>query len=381
VVEGQRSWLEGGFGRLTEGAGGPNDAQPTIRGQLHLGLDWKPAETWLVHAHGVAQGEPTSYGGQRGGLVEGFVQFRPELTAKDALRLRAGLFFPQTSLENVDPLWQSPYTVTLSALNTWIGEEIRLTGLEAVWIRKGDQDRFEVGAAVFGVNDPAGALLGWRGWTVGDRLTTVGEVLPLPPLSSFGPGQAFADQRDDGTRPVDELGSRLGYLARARFTRPEALRVQAVFYDNRADRRLYSGQYAWQTRFAQAGLEAKLGPEFTFLAEGAFGDTGMGPGQPGGPQVQVRFRTGYALVSWARGAWRLSGRVDGFDNDDRDGTAEPDQESGWAWTAAAFWKPRDFMRVGLEYVSVRGDRPAAAFSGADPDAQGRRALLELRLAF
>ena len=107
----------------------------------------------------------------------------------------------------------------------------------------------------------------------------------------------------------------------------------------------------------------------------------MGPAVPGGPQVQVRFRTGYALLSWAKGAWRLSGRVDGFDNDDRDGTAEPDEESGWAWTAAAFWKPRDFVRLGLEYVSVRGDRPAAAFSGADPDAHGRRALFELRLLF
>lgn len=381
VVEGQRSWLEGGFGRLTEGAGEPFDAQPTLRGQLHLGFDWKPAERWLVHAHGVAQGEPPSYGGQRAGLVEGFVQFRPELTAQDALRLRAGLFFPQTSLENVDALWQSPYTVTLSALNTWIGEEVRLTGLEAVWIRKGERDRFELGGAVFGVNDPAGALLGWRGWALGDRLTSVGEVLPLPPLSTFGPGQGFADQRDDGTRAMDELDSRPGYEARARFTRPEALRIQVAFYDNRADRRLRDGQYAWQTRFAQAGVETKLGPSITFLAEGAIGDTGMGPAAPGGPQVQVRFRTGYALLSWARGDWRVSGRVDGFDNDDRDGTGEPNQESGWEWTAAAFWKPRPFVRLGLEYVSVRGARPAAAFSGADPDAHGRRALFELRLAF
>jgi hypothetical protein len=216
---------------------------------------------------------------------------------------------------------------------------------------------------------------------VGDRLTTLGEVLPLPPLRSFAPGQAFADQRDDGTRPVDELDSRPGYEVRARFSHGEAVRVQAAFYDNRADRRLYDGQYAWQTRFAQAGLEAKLGPDVTFLAEGALGDTGMGPALPGGPQVQIRFRVGYALLSWARGAWRVSGRVDGFENDDRDSTAEPDQESGWAWTAAAFWKPRAFLRLGLEYVSVGGDRPAAAFSGRDPDAYGKRALFELRLAF
>ena len=39
------------------------------------------------------------------------------------------MFLP-TSRENVDPLWQSPYTLTLSSLNTWIGEEVRLAGLD-----------------------------------------------------------------------------------------------------------------------------------------------------------------------------------------------------------------------------------------------------------
>jgi hypothetical protein len=164
VVEGQRSWLEGGFGRLSEGAGEPNDALPALRGQLHAGFDWTPSETWLLHAHGAAWGEPSSYAGRRVGLVEAFLQFRPELTPHDALRLRAGVFFPPTSLENTDPLWQSPYTVTLSVLNTWIGEEVRLGGLEAAWIRQGDHDRLELAGALLALNDPAGALLAWRGW-------------------------------------------------------------------------------------------------------------------------------------------------------------------------------------------------------------------------
>jgi hypothetical protein len=348
---------------------------------LHLGFDWRPHPAWLVHAHGVAQGEPSSYGGARAGLVEGFVQYRPEITVRDALRLRAGLFFPQTSLENVDALWQSPYTVTLSALNTWLGEEVRIGGLEAAWVRAGDRDRFELAAAAFVANDPSGALLAWRGFSLGERLSTAGEVLPLPPLSTFDPGQAFADQRDDGTRPVDELDSRVGYHLRARFTRPEAFRLQAAFYDNRADRALWRGQYAWETRFAQAGFEARLHPDLVLLLEGALGDTGMGPAVSGGPQVQLRFRTGYALLSWSRGAWRLTGRLDGFENDDRDGTAEPNEESGWAWTAAAFWQPRPFLRLGAEYLVLRADRPAAAFSGDDPETDARRLQAELRLRF
>jgi hypothetical protein len=329
----------------------------------------------------VLQGEPSSYGGQRAGLVEAFLQFRPELSPATALRFRAGLFFPPTSFENVEPLWQSPYTITLSALNTWIGEEVRLTGLEAAWIRTGNRHRFELAGSAFGVNDPTGTLVAWRGFALGDRLSTLGEVLPLPPLSSLEDGQAFARQRDDGTRPIDELDGRLGYAARARFSRVDVFRIQAAFTDNRGDRRLHEGQYSWATRFAQAGFEAKLGPRLVLVTEGALGDTGMGPAVPGGPLVQVRFRTGYALLSWRGGAWRLSARVDGFRNDDRDGTAEPDGESGWAWTAAVLFTPWSALRLGLEYVAVNGDRPAAAWSGADADTRARRALVEARLVF
>jgi phosphate-selective porin len=107
----------------------------------------------------------------------------------------------------------------------------------------------------------------------------------------------------------------------------------------------------------------------------------MGPAISGGPQVQLRFRTGYGLLSWSRGSWRLSARVDGFDNDDRDGTAEPDQESGRAVTAAAFWQPRPFLRVGLEYLELWSDRPAASFSGADANTDARRLQGEVRLRF
>jgi hypothetical protein len=380
VVESQRSWLEGGFGRLTEGAGEPSDALPAVRGQLQLGLDWRPGSIWLVRASGVLQGEPEASLGQRAGVVEAFAQAQPDLSPRTLLRLRAGLFFPQTSLENVDRLWQSPYTVTLSAWNTWIGEEARAGGLEAAWIFQGAFDRVELAGAVLGANDSSGALLAWRGFAMGDRLTTIGELLPLPPLPTLAPGGAFAAQRDDGTRPVEELDGRVGWQARARYARDGRVRIQAAYTDNRGDRALHRGQYAWRTRFLQAGLEANLGPDVTVVAEGASGDTGMGLPAPA-PRVDLRFRTGYVLVSWSLGKVRVSGRVEAFDNDDRDGVAEPNDEDGWALTGAVFWQATRLLRVGAEYLSLRAQRPAAAFSGADPDTDARRALLELRLAF
>lgn len=380
-ARGQESWLVGGFGRLPEGASASDDSRTALRGQAHLGLDWKPSQRWLVHAHGVLQGEPSAYRGQRAGLVEAFVQFRPELDVQTALRLRAGTFFPQTSLENVDPLWQSPYTLTLSALNTWTAEELRLTGLDAALVREtGRGDRLELAGAAFGLADTAGTLIAWRGWSLGDRLTTAGELLPLPPLESLAPGGAFTDQRS-GTRPVDELDQRLGWQTRARWTWPGGGGLRAAYLDNGGDRELYGGQYSWQTRFTTLGLELPLGKLVKLLLEGADGRTGMGPRQPGGAQVELRFRTGYALLTLGRERWRVSVRAEGFRNRDLDGTAEPGQESGRAFTFAAFWSPSRVLRLGAEYLELRAQREAAAFSGADPDTDARRALLELRLSF
>lgn len=376
AVSSPPSWLEGGFGRLTEGGD-----RRLVRGEAQLGVEWRPGARWLVRAHATGHGEPSSSDGQRAGLTEAFVQFRPELTPRTSLRVRAGFFFPQTSLENVDPLWQSPYTVTLSALNTWIGEESRFAGGEAVLSLQGGRNRLELGGAAFGADDASGALLAWRGFAVGDRLTTLGETRPLPPLASLRPSSGFADQRDDGTRPFDELDGRVGWHARGRFARDGAFRLQAAYTDNRGDRALHRGQYAWRTRVAQAGLEAQLAPSLVLVAEAAVGDTGMGPAVAGGAFVDLRFRVAYALLSWHVGAVRLSGRVDAFDNDDRDGTAEPDEESGWSATAALFYQPARALRLGVEYVAVRADRPAAAYSGAGLTTDADRGLVELHVSF
>jgi hypothetical protein len=379
-VEGRPSWLEAGFGRLTDGADAPSDSALEARGQLQLGLAWEPSPEWRIRAHGVAQGEPSRYAGRRVGLVEGFVQYRPDLTPRLAARLRAGSFFPQTSLENTERLWQSPYTLTLSALNTWTAEEVRLTGLDAVLAWRSDGgDVVELAGAAFAANDTAGALVAWRGFTLGDRLTTHGERLPLPPLASLAPGAEFGEQRA-GTRPFEELDGRPGWQVRALWSGAGGAGLRGAYLDNRGDRALHRGQYAWDTRFGTVGAEVPLGP-WRLIAEGMIGDTGMGPAAPGGPRVDVRFRTGYLLASWARGRWRASARVDGFENEDRDGRAEPGQESGWALTVAAFWQPADALRVGAEYLTLRAQRPAAAFSGAEPDTDARRATLELRVRF
>jgi hypothetical protein len=379
-VESRTAWISGGFGRLTEGEG--RDAfEALARAEAHLGLDWTPSSTFLLRLHGTARTEPDAVAGERVGLTEAFLQYRPELRSDLALRFRAGLQFPPTSRENVEALWQSPYTLTLSAINSWIGEEVRPIGLDvAAQLGEAGRSRFELAAMAFGGADTAGALLSWRGWAMGTRLSVVGESLPLPPLQTLEPGGAFGEQRPFETQPIGEIDGRAGWQARARWSRSGIGLVQAAWTDTRGDRALHDGQYAWATRFASLGAEAELG-RFQLVAEYLDGETGMGVAT--GPHVNLRIRAAYALLTWASHAdtLRLTARYDRFRNDDRDHVAEPNQESGWAWTAAAFFAARSWLRIGVEYLELRGDRPAAEFSGAELDAAARRAQAELRLRF
>jgi hypothetical protein len=380
TVEGRPPWIDGGFGRLTEGheeAG----FESLARAEAHLGLDWSPSETVLVRLHGTARTEPGAAGGWRAGLAEAFVQYRPELSPTAALRLRAGLVFPPTSRENVDPLWQSPYTLTPSAVNAWIGEEVRLAGLDvAAQLGSSGHSRFELGGMAFGGSDTAGALLAWRGWAMGTRLAVAGEVLPLPPLPTLAPGGSFAAQRDDGTRPIDELDGRAGWHLRGRWSREGLGLLQLAWTDNRGDRALHRGQYAWATRFASAGAEARAG-SLHLVAEGIIGEAGMGGTE--GPRVDLRLAAGYALLTWtgADERLRLTARYDRFRTRDDDGQPEPNDESGWAVTLAFLYTPLPWLRVGIEYLDLRSDRPAAAFSGTSESTDARRAQAEARLRF
>jgi hypothetical protein len=379
-VSGQAPWLEGGFGRLTEGADAPGESAFTGRALLHAGLDWKPTDTFLLHLHGLARAEPSAAGGERLGVPEAYAVFRPGLSPTVSLQVKGGLFFPGTSLENTDRLWASPYTITFSALNTWIGEELRLTGLETRLLWSDGRDTLHAGGTAFAASDTPGALVAWRGWSLGDRLTVVAERLPLPPLASLRPGGSFSAQRDDGTRPIGELDDRLGFMVRGGWERRDRAALQAAYFDNRGDRGLHEGEYAWDTRFWVAGARLEPGGGVTLLGEVLFGRTAMGETAPAA-FVDTDFATAYAMISWQRSSLRLSARFDWFRNEERDGVAEDESEDGKALTIAAFWTPVERLRIGAELLTIAAQRPAAAQSGADPDTDAWKATLEARLFF
>ena len=378
-VQSQPSWLEGGFGRLGAGADNANDTKNVGFASALIGADAYFTNWLSLHADGVARVEPSSYGGRRAGLVEAYADLTPLDTDRNRLRLRAGMFFLPTSRENVGPLWSSPYTITWSAWNSWIAEEFRPIGAELEYRHAIAPDRLlSFAAGGFVGNDTSGTLLAWRGWSMHSRLTTYGEVLPLPPLFSLTDPRFFGGkQRPDGTKPFgSDLDGRIGWTGRVRFQIPQRFTIQLTGADNRGNQHLYNGEYAWYTDFILVGADWRVAEHTTLAAEAASGETAMGFPLT---KVEAYFRTAYLLASQEFGRHRVSARIERFHNTEGDHTAAEDNaEEGNAFTVAYFYTPIEHLRFGAEYLKVNADRPAAAQSGFDPNTDGRTITLEAR---
>lgn len=371
------SWLEGGTGRLTRGDD-PERWQGTLLGEAQLGADWIATPRLSFHLHARARAQEG--GGERpAGVVEAWAALDAmPLEGVSQVRVRAGAFILPTSRENVEPLWTSPYTFTPSALNSWIGEDVRPLGLFAEYQHDpGSWHGWRAGFSLFGGNDASGALLAWRGWAMDDRLTTLGETLPLPPLPSLAAGGPFEGQDRDGTTPFRaDLDGRPGWAGYLRYRYGTLAVVVVSQYDNRGDRALHHGDYAWDTRFHQLGLELHPGTAWTLAGEHLDGRTGMGVPVL---RADVTFRASYLLLSWQRDALRATVRWDRFDTRDRDHLPEGERsdEDGHGWTAALLWQARPALSIGLEYLDVEATRPALAGPGHRHDG-GRTLTLGVR---
>ncbi len=383
-VSSQPSFREGGFGRLVLGASRSEDETGFGLAKLHLAFDWRPSKNFGAYLHTVARAEPSRTDGEDLGVIEAYLYSETDVGAAGVLRFRLGHFILPTSRENVEFTWSSPYTLTFSALNTWIGEEVRLTGAlveTQIPLSPDRADELHVGASAFGGNDSTGALLAWRGWGMGDRLTAYDEVVPLPPLVSLRDGEAFGVQLDAGTRPFsDDLDGRLGWAGYVRWQLPGRAVVQLTHLDTRGDRLLHDDEeYSWTTIVDILGAELHW-DSWSLVGEALRGSTGMGDRTQA--HVQADLETAYLLASWHARSFRVSLRYDRFEVTDRDQSpAENNDEDGDAWTLAGFWEPRGNLRLGLELLDLDSQRPAALESGGDPEVGGRSVTLEVRYYF
>jgi hypothetical protein len=339
-------------------------------GEARVAFDFSGDSRFSAHLGGLVRASSARDQGRKAGLLDAYFDYGD--LVDDGFRIRTGFAFAGSSFENVEAHWQTPYTLSLSALNSWIGEEFRPLGITAS--KRFDTEALgsvDLSASVYGGNDSSAALLAWRGFAVHNRLSVLGETLPLlnlPSLQAPSPS-GFAGQRDDGSKPFGaDLDQRPGFALRARSSLNNGAHINVFFTDNRGDRELHSGEYAWHTRFGLLGFDFPLSDSTTLVGEVLHGRTNMG--FPPGANVAFDFNAAYLLASHALDAWTLSARVESFHINELDRSAgEQNTQNGNGITFAALRNMGDW-RVGVEAQYFDITRPGNSTFLATPNQGG-----------
>jgi hypothetical protein len=300
-------------------------------------------------------------------VVEAFLQYKPAPTGTWSVEARAGLFYPQVSLENTGLGWTSPYTITPSAINSWIGQEVRTTGGELTIAHNSGDLRLAATAAAFWFNDPTGTLLAWRGWSFNDRQTGIMDRLKLPLVRIIRPG-ATLNEQDPFDRPFKEIDHNTGWYFGATADYAGYGSLSVMSYNNHADDRdIRDGQWAWKTKFWSFALKTELPGDIDLLAQGMTGSTTVIAIPVIGPIVGVGFDSAYALVSKGGDNHRISFRADWFKTRDWDRTMvrfkDNNDEDGYALTLAYIYRPAPKQRITFEILYVDSRRPERQFQG------------------
>lgn len=357
-----QSWDDGGLGKTRFGS---EDGR--VLGRFQAGAMLQGKITWDWSAIVTFTANEQQY--HTVDAQEAFLRYKPVPTGTTAFEAKVGIFIPPISLENTGVAWTSPYTLSPSALNAWVGDEIRGLGGELAVTRQteiGDEPvKLRATLGIFGFDDPAGALLAWRGWAVHDRTAGVFERHPLSNLRSLQPG-GTVPQQAPFVEPFHELDGRPGYYAGLSVENEDGDLIRALYYDNRADTDVFDGQqYAWHTRFACLGAKAVLPGDIDLITQAMTGRTTMKlRPQPLGAVVDVDFRSAFVLASRAWGESRVSVRMEYFDTRDLDHTPDDNNsERGNAITMAYTLRPLEHHRLTLEVVHIRSDRAERAYEG------------------
>jgi hypothetical protein len=375
--DGPRSWERGGLGKVSFGRDGGArgfahgeaaaelrvDLGWNLRGEIHAALDPRRA------------GNPAD-------VVEGFLRYESGPARRTRLHAKAGAFFPPVSFENRGLAWTSPFTLSSSAINTWIGEEMRTIGVELGVTHRFDWGQAGMSGALYGANDPAGVLLAWRGWTVSDYEAGLFERVPLAPLRVFS-AAGPVPQQAPWFELRHEIDQRPGFYVRLDAEASDVGELSVMAYDNRARDTAFDGfQYAWHTRFAAVGARFNATDDIEVITQGMIGRTSMGTPSPGMSLVNTGFASAFVLVSRGWDRHRVSARAEYFETTDRDFTAgDNNAEHGTALTAAYVFRPVERHRLTLELKQVVSFRPERAHLNLPIKARETQAQASYRVFF
>jgi hypothetical protein len=347
----QTAWLNGGLSKFRYGnrEGNFRFAEAVAQGDLKLGDD--------LSFVALARAEPE----QRTGidLLEGYVGWHPAAAGAWSWSVKTGAFFPAISLENDDLGWTSPYMLTPSAINSWIGEELRTIGSEAIV-------RYDIGrfgglsftGAVTCCNDPAGVLIADRGWAMDDHPSGLFSDLRLPQATV-----KLFHLSDDRTPMFDEIDGTPGWYAGLSWQMAGIGKLTVLRYDNEGDPYRRSGEYsAWDTRFWCYGGRTSWN-DLVLIAQGLQGRTVIG-GSFG--LAYTGFQSAFLLASYdlqglGLDDWRASVRGDVFQT--RHSGSALMNEDGHAGTVAPSWQGLEWLRLTGEMIVMQSRKNEYLLAG------------------
>jgi hypothetical protein len=261
--------------------------------------------------------------------------------------LQTGVMNVPFSLEHVGPAWSPDYTLTASALNSWLWEDLNLAGLEGEWWHvTGAGLRLGALAGVGYGPDQFGRLLALRGWALGDGLSGVNSDLALP-------------NRTDRTKVFDEQDGRpAAYTWLTLSDEQEIASLKVGYFDNFGDQ---SEPGVWHTRFSTVGVTLHPHPKIDVLAQYLDGVARVRE-----PSNDSSLRSYYGMVSYHTARQRVSVRYDSFRLHDLDGPPVT-TENGHGVTLAWQYQLGLRHRLAAEYIWLESRRAATGFVNPTPD--------------
>jgi len=331
------SWTDSGPGKTR--FGGDSGFDPVTRFALgQLAIEVGATLPWDLRAQLQLNIQPDIADDNDPWVVEALL--RKEWSAPaQGWGLQAGIMPLPFSLEHTGPAWTPEYSISASALNTWLWEEVSLAGMEGEWWRGGDSGpRLGVVVGAGYGADQLGKVISVRGWAMGDEVSGVNADLPLP----NGTRTDIFNERDQ--RPAVYTWITLSDAG-------ERAALKLGYLDNLGDQ---DERGVWHTRAATIGTTLNLLPRTDFVVQYLRGKALVRE-----PTNDSSLRGFYALLSHHYRGHRFTVRYDEFVVNDLDG-GNPTQEYGDGITLDYLYEWGLHHRLGAEYVWLHSERPASA---------------------
>jgi hypothetical protein len=352
VPPSDRSYLDGGLGKLHFGN---DDGSPSVHFVEAIAEARAQITSELLAA---ATGRFDPKYGPAVDLLDAWVRYRPVSTTEWLWSVKAGAFFPPISLENEEIGWTSFWTITPSAIDSWLGSEVRIIGAEGTLQWRRNSGTVTLIGAIFGWNENAGELISERGWTLDDRVTGLYEKAREPDASVVLSGGTPPER----THLFKQFDSNPGWYLDLSWEPEDIGGFEVMRYDNDADPRATRGDdVAWHTSFWDLGFRTQLG-KLTFLSQALDGATVIQP--TASSRLDTNFRSAYALLGLDLDEWWVAARIEWFQTRTHaPGPASPLSEDGHAGTFSASWQPRKWLRLTGEFILADSTRRERLLEG------------------